>query len=101
MKELDLDQDFPKQDIKFEKITSQQIEEMAKLAGSYEALFSRRSMKFKALNLKDKTLGEEDYKNLILEEYTFLKRPVFVIDNEIFIGNSKANVDSVARKLNE
>ena len=29
------------QDIKFEKITSSQLEEMKKMAGSYEALFSR------------------------------------------------------------
>ena len=42
------------QDIKFEKITPAQLDEMKKMAGSYEALFSRRALKYKALGLKDK-----------------------------------------------
>lgn len=101
MKELEIEKyDFILQDIKKEKITAAQLEEMKELAGSYEALFSRRSMKYKALGLKDKTLTENDYKNYILEEYTFLLRPTFIIDGEIFIGNSKKNVAAVAEKLN-
>ena len=92
--------DFLLQDIKKEKITEAQLEEMKDLAGSYGALFSRISMKYKALGLKDKTLSETDYKNYILEEYTFLLRPTFIIDGEIFIGNSKKNVVAVSLKLN-
>ena len=64
---------FDMQDIKFEKITPAQLEEMKKMTGSYEALFSRRAMKYKELGLKDKKLEEKDYRNFILEEYTFLK----------------------------
>ena len=37
---------FDMQDIKFEKITPAQLEEMEKMAGSYEALFSRRKTYF-------------------------------------------------------
>ena len=80
-------------------MTSGQVDEMAKLAGSYEALFSRRAMKYKSMGLKDKDLKESDYKNLIVEEYTFLKRPVFVINNEIYIGNSKSIVEQVKYKM--
>ncbi|HNP20260.1 MAG TPA: ArsC/Spx/MgsR family protein [Fulvivirga sp.] len=94
MKEVGVE-DFEKQDIKTEKITAQQLEEMTTLAGSYEALFSRIARKYKALGLKDKALTEQDYKNYILEEYTFLKRPVFIIGKEIFIGNSKKTVEEV------
>jgi arsenate reductase len=99
LKELEIGDDFELQNIKTEAITPQQLEEMKALSGSYESLFSRKSMKYKALGLKDKALTEEDYKNYILEEYTFLKRPVFMIDQEIFIGNSKDNVANVAAKL--
>ena len=67
---------FSFQDIKFEKTTAPQLEEMKKMAGSYEALFSRRALKYKALGLKDKKLEEKDYRRYILDEYTFLKRPV-------------------------
>lgn len=101
MKELEIEKhDFVLQDIKKEKITKTQLDEMKGLAGSYEALFSRRSMKYKALGLKDKALSENDYRNYILEEYTFLLRPTFIIDGEIFIGNSKKNVVAVKQKLN-
>ena len=86
---------FDMQDIKFEKITSAQLEEMKKMAGSYEALFSRRAMKYKELGLKDKKLGEKEYRQFILDEYTFLKRPVVIINNKIFIGSEKKNVNSL------
>jgi len=99
MKELGVDQTFDKQDIKTEKITPEQLEQMKELAGSYESLFSRVARKYKSLGLKEKALTEEDYKKYILEEYTFLKRPVFIIDNEIFIGNSKKNIQALLTKL--
>ena len=88
------------QEIRSEKITSDQLEQMSKLAGSYEALFSRRAIKYKSMGLKEKVLQEDDYKRLILEEDTFLKRPVFIIDDKIFIGNSKSVIDSLKQKLN-
>jgi arsenate reductase len=78
------------QDIKTEKITSVQLEEMKKHTGSYEALFSRIARKYKELNLASKQLTETDYKNYILEEYTFLKRPVIFIGTKIFVGSTKA-----------
>lgn len=99
MNELGIGEEFEQQNIKTEKITVEQLDEMHRLAGNYEALFSRVSRKYKELNLKEKTLTEEDYKNYILDEYTFLKRPVFIIGDEIFIGNSKKNVAALAEKL--
>ena len=92
--------EFDKQDIKSNRITPSQLEEMYSLSGSYESLFSKRSMQYKALDLASKTLTENDFKNYILEEYTFLKRPVFIIENEIFIGNSKKEIEKVEQKLN-
>jgi len=89
LKEVNAKGDFELQDIKTEAISEAQLEEMKKRAGSYEALFSRKAMKYRALGLHEKQLAEADYKKLILEEYTFLKRPVMLIDQAIFIGNSK------------
>lgn len=80
------------QDIRAEKITAAQLDEMKKLAGSYEALFSRRALKYKALGLKDKSLSEQDFRNYILEEYTFLKRPVVISGKQIFVGSEKKTV---------
>ena len=97
---LDLrNKDFDFQDIKFDKITEDQLTEMYKLAGSYEPLFSKIARKYKELGLKNLTLQEADFKQYILSEYTFLKRPVVIIDNQIFIGSSKANVERLALAL--
>lgn len=87
------------QNIRTEKITPSQLAEMKKLAGSYEALFSRRALKYKELGLKDKKLTEEDYKNYILEEDTFLKRPVVINGPSIFIGSEKKNVEALKANL--
>lgn len=83
------------QNIKEEKITAMQLDEMKKMAGSYEALFSRRALKYKEFGLKDKKLEEKDYRQFILDEYTFLKRPVVIINKKIFIGSEKKNVKAL------
>lgn len=98
LKELNDDR-IALQDIKSDAISEQQLEELYQYTSSYEALFSKRAMKYKSMGLKDKNLKEEDFKRLILEEYTFLKRPVFIIDDEIFVGNSKKVVASVKESL--
>ena len=83
---------FTLQDIKTEKITPAQLDELKEKAGSNEALFSRRALKYKELGLKDKTLTEADYRRLILEEYTFLKRPVALSGKKVFVGSEKKTV---------
>lgn len=87
------------QEIKTEPITVRQLEEMHRLAGNYESLFSKRAKKYKEMDLKNQALTEVDYKQLILDEYTFLKRPVAIIANEIFIGNSKKIVEALKETL--
>ena len=99
--ELALPNDFKLQDIKTETITSSQIEEMRSLTDSYESLFSKRARLYKALDLKNKTLTEDDYKNHILEHYTFLKRPVVIFNDQIFIGNSKKVVEAAKKAIHE
>ena len=87
------------QDIKHERITEEQIDEMIALAGSAEALFSKRARKYKELGLKDKTLTEQDIRALILEEYTFLKRPVLIHRGAIYVGNSAKVVTAAEAAL--
>jgi len=100
IKELELDNEkIEMQDIKSEQITESQLDYMKEMSGTYESLFSRRSMKYKAWSLNEQTLDETDYKKYILEEYTFLKRPVIIWDDEIFIGNSKKVVGSAANSI--
>jgi arsenate reductase (glutaredoxin) len=88
------------QDIKSQNLDEKELDTLAKLAGSYEALFSRKAMKYRSMGLHKKKLKEEDYKRLILSEYTFLKRPVIKLGNEIFIGHTKAAIEGAKQLLN-
>ena len=86
---------FRFQEIKTEPITEEQVIELKELAGSYEALFSRRAKKYKEMGLKDVSLQESDYKHYLLSDYTFLQRPVIILDNQIFIGSGKKNLEAL------
>ena len=99
---MDPGTDVVLQDIKNESISPKQLEVMYDLTGSYEALFSKRAQLYRKRGLNQQTLTEQDYKNLILEHYTFLKRPVMIVGDQIFIGNSKKIVAAaVSAFLNE
>jgi arsenate reductase (glutaredoxin) len=86
-------------DIKANPLTAKEVDSLKKLAGSYEALFSRRAERYKSYGLKDQNLTEADYKKYLLDHYTFLSRPVFIIGGKIYIGNSKKNVENVIAAL--
>ncbi|MRT92755.1 arsenate reductase family protein [Ancylomarina sp. 16SWW S1-10-2] len=101
MNELEIDDTFEKQDIKHENIKEEDLDRIAKQIGSYEALFSKRAMKYKSMGLKEKNLSEQDFRQLMLDEYTFLKRPFILIDGEAFIGNAKKTVEAAKIKLNK
>ena len=98
LKEVNTD-GFERQEIKANNVSVSQLDEMHQLSGSYEALFNKRAKLYKAMDLKNQILSETDYKQYILDEYTFLKRPVFILNNEIFIGNSKKVVQDLKEKI--
>lgn len=99
IKELQLPEDIILQDIKSNPISKSQLEELKTLAGTYEALFSKRARMYKERGFKDKNLSEKDYRDLILEHYTFLKRPVLLIGKKVFVGNAKKTVAAARETL--
>ena len=99
IKMLEVPDDVTLQDIKNEPLTETRLTEMHKLSGSYEKLFSKRARLYKERNLKAQKLTETDYKNLLLEHYTFLSRPVVIAGNQIFIGNSPKTVAEAKQAL--
>jgi arsenate reductase len=90
---------FERQEIKANNVTVNQLEEMHQLSGSYEALFNKRANLYKAMDLKNQVVSEADYRQFILDEYTFLKRPVFIVEKEIYIGNSKNVIEELKSKI--
>lgn len=87
--------DWELRELKSAPITEEELAQMYQFTKSYEALFSRRSTQIKARNIDVKSLEEKDFKDLILDHYSFLKRPVFLTDKEIYVGNDKKNVESL------
>ncbi len=87
-------------DIKEKKITADDLDWIKKKVGSYEALFSKRARKYRLMGLHEKKLGENDYRKLMLEEYTFLKRPFIVYNDEVFIGNAPKVVEKAYQEIN-
>jgi arsenate reductase len=101
LKELDgLLEGFQFQNIKETPVSESDLKIMVELSGSYEKLFSKRSQLYKKYDLKSKKLSESDFKKYILEHYTFLKRPVFIVNSEIFIGSDKSNIEELKSNLN-
>jgi len=99
IKSLPKEHDFKFHDIKQDPITIAELEQMRELSGSYEALFSKKAQLYKSMDLKNKSLTEDDYKKYILEHYTFLSRPVFIIKDKIYIGNTQQNMLQVMKAL--
>ena len=87
-------------EIKSQPLSEAEVDRLKEMAGSYEALFSRRARKFRQLGLHEQELSEADYRRYLLEDYTFLKRPVVVVGDQIFIGNAK-KVVAAAREAME
>lgn len=99
LKEWNVDDSFVLQDIKTEKMTSEQVDQMIEMAGSAAKLFSKRAMKYRAMGLHERELTEADMRQLIIDEYTFLSRPVLILGDAIFVGNSKKVVAAAAEAL--
>lgn len=90
---------FELQEVKKNPVTAEQLQQMYDKVGSYEQLFNKRAQLYKSEGLKDQNLQEEDFKRLILEQYTFLNRPVMFIDEAIFVGNSKKVIEAAIEQV--
>lgn len=99
LKELNLNEkNSTMVDIKEQNISKDELEHIqSSLNSTYEELFNKRAMKFKLI--KENFKSDEDYKKGILEEYTFLKRPIIKINENYFVGNSKKVIESTKEKL--
>lgn len=100
LKEVNPGSDVELQNIKEKNIDAKTLDFLKDKVGSYEALFSKKAMKYKSMGLKEMNLTEADYRKYMLEEYTFLKRPFMINGEEVFIGNSKSVVVEAVNSFN-
>lgn len=101
MSEANIDDSFDKQDIKKSPITEQQLEALYQKTNSYEALFNKRARLIRERGLDLRSFTDNDYKVLLLENYTFLKRPVVILNEDLYVGNSKSTVEALKSATDE
>jgi arsenate reductase len=83
--------------IREEMVDKETLQWLHKKVGSYEGLFNKRAQKLKDMSPAQKPVKETDFKRLILQDYTFLKRPVVICGDEVWVGNEKATVESLKK----
>lgn len=93
LKDIQPGKDVELIDIKENNIDPGTLDWIKEKVGSYEALFSKRAMKYRGMGLHEQNLTEADYRKYMLEEYTFLKRPFMIYNEEVFIGNAAKDVE--------
>jgi len=99
IKELGLKDNFELQNVKEKPISEEELEKLKSFIGNYENLFNKRAILYRERNLKETTLSEVNYKNLILEHYSFLKRPIIQINDQYFIGNAKKTIENAKKYI--
>ena len=102
LKELSAhEHDFDLQDIKSNPLSVRQVDELAARVGGYEKLINKRATLYKEQKLAEKPMSEADWRNLLLQHYTFLKRPVIDYKGQLFIGNDKQTVAAAKKAVVE
>lgn len=95
LSELNIGTNWNIREIKSNPIQPHELETLRVGVNSYDDLLNKRSRNYQALGLKNQNLSESELKEWILKDYTFLKRPAFIINGNVFAGNSKAIIDKV------
>lgn len=88
------------QNVKEKHISAKELDFAMKKEGSYEALFNKRAMKYRSMGLNIETHTEKEWRKHILSEYTFLKRPLAIINDQVFAGNAKKTVEALKEAIN-
>lgn len=91
---------------KFHDLKNQPIDEgtlkfLRLHVSSYDDLINKRAKKYHELDLKNKHLNETQIKDILLNEYTLLKRPIFIDGEKVFIGNSSKTQSAVLEYFKE
>ena len=88
-------------DVKEQIISSEDLDHAKAKLGSYEALFNKRAIKYRQQGLNEQSLSDDQFRDLILNEYTFMKRPLYFIEDEVYAGNAKKTVEHIKVHLSE
>ena len=78
--------DYTLRDIEDEPLSREEVENLAKMLGGADELFSRRAVKYREMKLGEREVSKAEMLDLMTDEYTFLKRPILVIKGKAIAG---------------
>jgi len=73
-------------DIKEEPLEREEVEKLVKTLGGASELFSRRAVKYREMKLNERDLSDAEMIDLMTTDYTFLKRPILVVNGQATAG---------------
>ncbi|HEY0656981.1 MAG TPA: arsenate reductase family protein [Pyrinomonadaceae bacterium] len=77
---------YEKRDIKENPLSRDEVVKLSAIIGGADNLFSRRAVKYREMKLNERELAAPEMIDLMASEYTFLKRPVLVINDKAIAG---------------
>jgi arsenate reductase len=81
-------------DIKEEPLNRAEIETLVKMLGGPADLFSKRAIKYREMKLNEREVPPAEMLDLMTDEYTFLKRPIMVINGQATAGFFEKSFES-------
>lgn len=99
LKELNPGENVRLREIKSDPITAEELDEIYSKVGSYRPLLNKRARLLREWDVDYENADEATLRKWILKEYTLLARPVFVLGDEVFIGNAAKTVEAVKERL--
>ncbi len=91
--EVNLPKNISLRDIKKTPLNPNELKSFKSITGTFRSLLNDRAQKLR--NIDKKTLSEEKIFSLLNEHYTYLKRPILHFNGQLFIGNSKKNIEAI------
>ncbi|MDX5326850.1 MAG: hypothetical protein LPK80_11390 [Bacteroidota bacterium] len=91
-------QDVILREIKAEPIDATELDRLMGKVGNYKDLLNTRSRKLKEWAIDWRSLSDAETRELILRDYSLLKRPILETPDRVLAGNSKKVVEE-ARTL--
>lgn len=85
-------------DIKNQAITAEVLDLLKEQYGTFQAVFSKKAKRY--VEVKDSITCDDDYKQLILSDYTFLKRPVILYGDFYSVGNDRVVIERLKLRFN-
>ncbi len=87
------------QNVKEAMVTPEQLQFLYNHTNNYEQLINKRGRVYAQLKREGTVFSEVVYKALLEKEYSCLKRPILIWNNNVFLGNSKATVAAMKTAL--